>query len=90
MKFKVGDKLYCHTPIGDTVAGEYYTLSKYKQHVSILANSEGEICGFDPKKYKDNYYTIKELRLIKLEKLKKQSIRDFVSNIQNYFLMPKI
>lgn len=90
MKLKIGDKLYCHSTIFLVEKGKYYTVTTIPQYIStlLIMDNEGGIYGFDSDNYQKNFYTMRELRKMKLEKLKKKPLRDFASSIQADFLMP--
>ena len=68
MKLKVGDLLYCHTSIRYVVEGEYYTITPWR-HIFAVMGSDGEKYAFKLENYKENYYTISELRQMKIKKL---------------------
>lgn len=69
MKFKDGDKLYCHTSEKEVVAGLYYTILDIGGAPILYINNK--ILGFDPENYQKNFYTPKELRELRKMKLKK-------------------
>ena len=68
MKLKVGDLLYCHNSIKDVKFGEYYTVTSL-YNTLVIRDNKGSTLGFDKNNYKKIFYTIKDLRQIKLKKL---------------------
>jgi len=73
---KTGDYLYCHTPVimkidlsHATTRGKYYKIVLTWPETFYITDDFGYNHGFNIDQYNENFYTSKEYRRIKLDKL---------------------